>query len=68
MSQLDYNIPTHDYFFEYCERGGDLAVAKTYMRDLLEIIESGKTDGIKAEVMVKLVNEWLKEQDEKNKS
>ena len=69
MSQLNYDIPTRDYFFEYCERGGDLAVAKTYLRNLLDVIESGKTDSIKAEVCVKLINEWLAEQDEKeNKS
>jgi len=65
MSQLDYNVPTTDYFFEYCERGGLVAGSKFHMRELINAIESGNLDSTRSQVSLDMAKRFIAEELEK---
>lgn len=65
MSQLDYNIPTTDYFFEYCERGGLVSGSKFHIQELINAIESGNLDSTHSQVSLDMAKRFIAENLEK---
>lgn len=61
MSQLDYDIPTTDYFFEYCKRGGLVAGSKFHIQELIDAIESGNLDSIRSQVSLDMAKRFIAE-------